>query len=213
MSAAPVVLASTSRYRRALLARLLPRFECVAPAVDESAGAGELPARLASRLASAKARAVAALRPGAVVIGSDQVAELDGVALGKPGDAATARAQLLACAGREVRFHTAVCVIGADGRARRARDLTRVRFLALDPGRIETYLDREQPFDCAGSFKAEALGIALFQAIHSRDPTALVGLPLIATCRLLRAGGVEPLAATADPPADRPAGEGEPAAA
>lgn len=197
MSAVAVVLASTSPYRGALLARVVPGFETVAPAVDESARAGETPARLAGRLAVAKARDVAARRPGAVVIGSDQVAELDGVALGKPGDAGRARAQLLACAGREVRFHTAVCVIGADGRSRRARDLTRVRFLALDPDRIDAYLARERPFDCAGSFKAEALGIALFEAIHSRDPTALVGLPLIATCRLLRAAGIEPLAAAA----------------
>lgn len=194
---AAVVLASTSSYRRALLARLLPRFEALAPGVGESPLPGEPPARLALRLARAKARAVAALRPGAVVIGSDQVAELDGQALGKPGDAGRARAQLQACAGRSVRFHTAVCVIGADGRAATARDLTRVRFLPLSPAWIDAYLERERPFDCAGSFKAEALGIALFESVHSRDPTALVGLPLIATCRLLRAAGVEPLAAAA----------------
>jgi len=192
---ADIVLASTSSYRRALLARVLPRFEAGARGAEESPRPGEPPARLALRLARAKARAVAALRPGAVVIGSDQVAELDGAALGKPGGADRARAQLLACAGRSVRFHTAVCVIGADGRGRSARDLTRVRFLPLSPAWIDAYLDRERPFDCAGSFKAEALGIALFEAIHSRDPTALVGLPLIATCRLLRAAGIEPLTA------------------
>lgn len=196
-SPAPVILASTSPYRRELLARVLARFEAQSPAVDESALPGEPPARLAVRLARAKARAVARRHPGAVVIGSDQVADLDGRRLDKPGDASRARAQLHACAGRTVRFHTAVCVIGSDGRATVARDLTRVRFLALPTAALDAYVAREQPFDCAGSFRAEALGIALFEAIHSRDPTALVGLPLIATCRLLRATGIEPLQADA----------------
>ena len=200
MSAAPaalaavdLVLASSSRYRRELLARLGANFRCLAPHVDETPHAGETPAALAQRLAAAKAHAVAAQAPGAVVIGSDQVCDVDGRALGKPGDAAGARAQLAACAGRAVEFHTAVCLIDARGPAPRvsaALDTTRVRLRALDAGEIARYVDREQPFDCAGSFKCEALGIALFESFETADPTALIGLPLIALCRLLREAGI-----------------------
>jgi len=189
-----VVLASTSPYRRALLQRILTGFSTAAPPVDESRLDGETPGDMAARLATAKARAVAAGHPGAVVIGSDQVAELDGRLLGKPGDAARARAQLAASSGRTVRFFTAVCVIGADGMEHLAVDRTDVRFRTLSDREIATYVEREQPLDCAGSFKSEGLGIALFERIDSRDPTALVGLPLIALARLLRQAGVDPLA-------------------
>jgi septum formation protein len=191
-----LILASTSRYRRELLARLQLPFDVVAPEVDESAAAGEAPAELAQRLALAKARAVAASDAQAVVIGSDQVAELDGAALGKPGGHERAVPQLRAMRGRSVRFHTAVAVVhGASGFAQQALVSVTVRFRDLSDGEIEQYLRLEQPYDCAGSAKCEALGIALLDAIHSDDPTALVGLPLIRTSALLRAAGLDPLAA------------------
>lgn len=189
-----IVLGSTSRYRRELLARLTPSFRVHAPAVDETPRAGEVPALLAARLAAAKAHAVAAACPGALVIGSDQVAELDGTALGKPGTIEAARAQLRACSGRAVVFHTALCVVDARGAAPRAladADATRVVFRPLDDAVIARYVEAEQPLDCAGSFKADGLGIALFERIESTDPTALIGLPLIALARLLRASGIE----------------------
>jgi septum formation protein len=191
-----LVLASTSRYRRELLTRLTTHFRCLAPQVDETPQAGEAPAALAQRLAAAKAQAIAAQTPGAVVIGSDQVCDVDGRAFGKPGDAAGARAQLAACAGRSVQFHTAVCLIDTRGAAPRvsaALDTTRVRLRPLDATEIARYVVREQPFDCAGSFKCEALGIALFEAFETSDPTALIGLPLIALCRLLREAGIAPI--------------------
>jgi septum formation protein len=184
-----LVLASTSRYRRELLARLGVRFETARPEVDETPREGEAPDALALRLAAAKALAVAAQNPGAWVIGSDQVADFDGAPLGKPGDRATAIAQLEAMSGRAVAFRTAVAV-AADGAVATALDTTLVRFRHLDRDVIERYLDAERPYDCAGSFKSEGLGIALFDAIESRDPTALVGLPLIATARLLRDAGL-----------------------
>ncbi len=191
MSASPVplVLASSSRFRRELLERFGLPFRCVAPEVDESLRNGEAPPQVAVRLAEAKAGAGVALCPGALVIGSDQVAELDGRALGKPGTAEAAFAQLAACSGREVRFHTALCVRDArDGerRASAALDLTVVKFRALGDAEIERYLEREDVLACAGSFKAEGLGISLFERIDSSDPTALMGLPLIALARLLR---------------------------
>lgn len=187
-----VVLASTSRYRAELLRRLLHDFDCVAPQIDEDPMPGEAPADRASRLAKAKASAVAKSQGGALVIGSDQVAELDGRVLRKPGEFAIAREQLRACSGRELRFHTAVSVIDARGEPGRwTRDLTRVRFRQLSENEIQRYLERERPFDCAGSFKAEALGIALFEKIESEDPTALIGLPLIALARLLREAGLD----------------------
>ena len=184
-----LVLASTSRYRRELLARLRLPFDTVRPEVDETPLAGEAPEALALRLATAKAGAVAAHHPGACVIGSDQVADFDGRPLGKPGDRAAAIAQLAAMSGRSVAFRTAVAV-AAGGRVHGALDTTLVHFRRLAPGEIERYVDLEQPFDCAGSFKSEGLGITLFEAIESRDPTALVGLPLLATARLLRESGL-----------------------
>lgn len=191
-----LVLASSSRYRRELLARLTPRVRQLAPDCDESAHAGEGAADLASRLARAKARAIAAQCGPAVVIGSDQTAELDGSIVGKPGDFEHASAQLATASGKAVVFHTAVCVIDTRGdrtRELNAQDTTRVVFRQLDQGEITRYLMREKPFDCAGSFMAEALGIALFESIESNDPTALIGLPLIAVCRLLRECGIDVL--------------------
>lgn len=183
-----LLLASTSPYRRELLQRLRLPFECISPRVDETPLPGEAPSTLASRLAEAKATAVLAAHPDAWVIGSDQVADLGGRVLGKSGDFETAVAQLRAMSGREVAFHTALCVIGP-GFGESAIDTTRVQLRELGDDEIARYLQAEPAFDCAGSFKAEGLGIALFEAIDSRDPTALVGLPLIATARLLRKAG------------------------
>jgi len=183
-----LILASTSRYRAELLSRLRLPFSCANPEVEEAALPGEAPPALAARLARAKAAAVAARHPGAWVIGSDQVAELDGAPLGKPGTRDAACAQLAAMSGREVLFHTAVCVSNG-GRHLQAADLTRVRFRTLRADEIERYVEAEMPLDCAGSFKCEGLGIALFEAIDNQDPSALVGLPLIALCRLLREAG------------------------
>lgn len=185
-----LVLASTSRYRRELLGRLGLPFSVERPEVDEAAQAGEAPAALAARLAEAKARAVAARHPDAWVIGSDQVAEREGRAIGKPGDRAGALAQLAAASGGSQRFHTAFCLLRlADGGRFAGQDLTVVRFRPLAADEIARYVDAEQPFDCAGSFKCEGLGISLFEAIETRDPTALVGLPLIALSAALRAAG------------------------
>jgi septum formation protein len=189
-----LVLASTSRYRRGLLERLGIPFTVASPGVDETPLAGELPGDLASRLAGAKARAVAAQHPGAVVIGSDQVAELDGGALGKPGTAAIACAQLRAASGRAVIFRTAVLVIGADGREHSHTDLTTVRFRTLSTREIARYVELDQPLDCAGSFRSEGLGIALFEAIETTDPSALVGLPLAWVAAALKESGLDPLA-------------------
>ena len=191
MTAAPprLILASTSRYRRELLARLRLPFEVASPETDESPLPGETPLALARRLAAAKAAAIAVRAIDAWVIGSDQVAELDGIALGKPGSRDGALRQLESMSGREVVFRTAVSVVNGDGRAFQGEDTTTVRFRALDAQAIARYVDAEQPFDCAGSFKSEGLGIVLFDAIVSQDPTALIGLPLIATARLLRQAG------------------------
>ncbi len=185
-----LVLASTSRYRRELLERLRLPFETARPETDETPRAGEAPATLAQRLAAEKAGAVAARHPAAWVIGSDQCAELQGRPLGKPGSREAAVAQLRGMSGQGVRFHTAVCLRRGDA-CLQAADLTTVHFRALSATEIERYVDVEQPLDCAGSFKSEGLGIALFEAIESRDPTALVGLPLIALCGLLRQAGFE----------------------
>jgi len=195
MSTRPtLILASTSRYRRELLERLQLPFEVRSPEVDETPRPGERPAALAQRLAMAKAQAVAALFPDAVVIGSDQVAELDGTAIGKPGTHARALAQLRAMRGRSVVFQTAVAVVrAATGHAGAALVPVTVRFRQLGDAEIEHYLRAEQPYDCAGSAKVETLGIALLEAVESDDPTALVGLPLIRTCALLRAAGIDPL--------------------
>ena len=184
-----LVLASTSRYRRDLLERLRLPFDVARPEVDETPLAGEAPRALAVRLAEAKARAVAARAGDAWALGSDQVANLGGEPLGKPGQRDAAIRQLRAMSGRSVRFHTALCLAHADGRAFSAIDLTEVRFRSLGEAEIARYVDAEQPFDCAGSFKSEGLGIALFEAIENHDPTALVGLPLIALSGLLRDAG------------------------
>lgn len=189
-----LILASTSRYRRELLERLRLPFDVVSPQVDETPRPGETPAALATRLAFAKAAAVAALHPQAVVIGSDQVAELDGSPIGKPGTHERAVAQLRAMRGRSVVFHTAVAVQRAiTGYAGAALAPVTVRFRELADAEIEHYLRTEQPYDCAGSAKCETLGITLLEAIESDDPTALVGLPLIRTSALLRAAGIDPL--------------------
>ena len=190
----PLILASTSRYRCELLQRLRLPFEVVAPQVDETPRPGESPSALAQRLALAKAQAVAALHPDAVVIGSDQVADLDGQPIGKPGNHERAVAQLRLMSGRRVIFQTAVAVVRADcGYAQVALAGVGVTFRVLTDAEIETYLHAEQPYDCAGSAKCETLGIALLEAIDSDDPTALIGLPLIRTCRLLREAGLDPL--------------------
>ncbi|MDQ3160107.1 MAG: Maf family nucleotide pyrophosphatase, partial [Pseudomonadota bacterium] len=177
-------------YRRALLERLQVPFDVAAPEVDETPRINEAPQELAVRLAFAKASAVATLqRDDAWALGSDQVAELDGQPLGKPGGRSAAIDQLLAMRGRVVRFYTALCLAHPDGRSVAGFDLTSVNFRMLDDVAITRYVDAEQPFDCAGSFKSEGLGITLFERIDNQDPTALVGLPLIATCRLLRQAG------------------------
>ncbi len=177
-----LVLASGSSYRRGLLSRLGLEFEAMVPAIDESPRPNEDPPQLVGRLALEKATAVARTRPNAVVIGSDQLATLDGRVLGKPGTVENAIAQLGECAGRSVEFLTGVCVL--DGTASRAEpmlhlDITRVVFRPLTRSEIEHYVARENPVDCAGGFKSEGLGIALFDRIDSQDPTGLVGLPLI----------------------------------
>ncbi|KQU84798.1 septum formation inhibitor Maf [Variovorax sp. Root318D1] len=188
----PLILASTSRYRRELLARLHLPFDVQPPEVDETAQSGETPRELAERLALEKAQAVAARFPEAVVIGSDQVADLAGEALGKPGDHARATAQLRRMRGQTLVFQTAVAVVcQATGFVQRDLAPVRVVFRELSDAAIEHYLQAEQPYDCAGSAKSEGLGIALLSAIDSDDPTALIGLPLIRTCRMLRSAGVD----------------------
>ncbi len=190
-----LILGSTSRYRRELLSRLAVPFDVVSPDVDETPQPGEAPADLALRLALAKARAVATNFPRAVVIGSDQVADLHGLPLGKPGTHERAVAQLRQMRGQTVVFQTAVAVVCVDSGFEQAElAAVRVQFRALSDAEIENYLRTEQPYDCAGSAKSEGLGIALLEAIHSDDPTALVGLPLIRTCRMIRAAGITLLA-------------------
>ena len=187
-----VVLGSTSRYRRELLARLHLPFEVAAPEVDETPLPGEAPRALALRLALAKARAVAARHPEAVVIGSDQVADLAGQALGKPGEHARAVAQLRQMRGQTVVFQTALAVVcQASGFEQVDLAAVSVKFRPLTDDEIEHYLQTEKPYDCAGSAKSEGLGIALLEAIDNDDPTALIGLPLIRTARMLRAAGVK----------------------
>ena len=187
----PLILGSTSVYRRELLQRLRLPFEVVAPEVDETPWPGESPQALAERLALAKARAVAQLHPHAVVIGSDQVADLNGEPLGKPGTHANAVLQLQRMRGHLVVFQTAVAVVCHEtGFADHALAQVKVQFRDLSDQAIEDYLQAEKPYDCAGSAKSEGLGIALLESIDNQDPTALVGLPLIHTCRLLRAAGL-----------------------
>jgi septum formation protein len=191
-AARALVLGSTSVYRRELLSRLRLPFTVEPPQVDETPLPGEAPAELARRLAAAKAAAVADQHPSSIVIGSDQVADLEGEPLGKPGNHANASAQLRQMSGRTVIFQTAVTVMCREtGFVQHDLAPVRVRFRTLSLTEIEAYLRAEQPYDCAGSAKSEGLGIALLDAIDSDDPTALVGLPLIRTCRMLRAAGLE----------------------
>jgi len=191
-----LILGSTSRYRRELLQRLRVPFDVVSPEVDETPLADEAPNDLATRLSLAKAKAVAALHPNAVVIGSDQVADLHGEPLGKPGSHERAVAQLLRMRGQTVVFQTAVSVVCVDTQFEQTElAQIKVRFRDLSDAEIETYLRAEEPYDCAGSAKSEGLGIALLEAIDNDDPTALIGLPLIRTARLLRAAGIELLGA------------------
>lgn len=190
-STRPLILGSTSTYRRELLSRLRIPFEVVAPEVDETPNPHEAPAQLACRLAMVKARAVAIRFPQSVVIGSDQVADLDGEAIGKPGAHEAAVAQLQRMRGKRVVFQTAVAVVCEEtGFAQVELAVVEVFFRTLADAEIEAYLRAEQPYDCAGSAKSEGLGIALLDSIESDDPTALVGLPLIRTSRLLRAAGL-----------------------
>jgi septum formation protein len=185
-------LGSTSRYRRELLARLRVPFDVVSPDVDETPLAGESPQVLATRLALAKAQAVAALHPHAVVIGSDQVADLNGEPLGKPGTHERAVRQLQRMRGQTVVFQTAVSVVcQASGFEQTELAQIKVRFRDLSDADIEAYLRAEEPYDCAGSAKSEGLGIALLDAIDNDDPTALIGLPMIRTARMLRAAGID----------------------
>jgi len=189
-----LVLGSTSRYRRGLLERLGLPFSVAAPGIDEAAFPAEAPAQTAVRLAEAKARAVAARYPKALVIGSDQIADCAGQPIGKPGTRDAAVVQLRALSGKTVVFHTAVALVDApSGRCRTALVDVASTFRTLSSADIDAYLDREAPFDCAGSVKSEGLGIALFDRIQSDDPTALIGLPLIALSRLLRDEGVDVL--------------------
>ncbi|HEY9130470.1 MAG TPA: Maf family nucleotide pyrophosphatase [Dyella sp.] len=191
MSGPRIVLGSTSVYRAELLRRLLPAFEQRAPGTDEVALTGESPVDRALRLAIAKADAAGAGQLDALIIGSDQVAELNGSILDKPGTAERARAQLAASSGHEVQFHTALCLLDTrDGMRYTHIDHTRVRFRILSETEISRYVARENPLDCAGSFKCEGLGISLFERIDNEDPTALIGLPLIALARLLREAGI-----------------------
>jgi len=193
-----LILASTSPYRREMLARLQLPFDVVAPAVDETPLPGEPPEALALRLALTKAQAVCRRHPGCVVIGSDQVATTDGEAIGKPGSHAAARAQLRRLSGRTVVFHSALAV--TDGARAASRNVvTECRFRVLDEAAIESYLLREQPYDTAGSAKAEGLGIALMASMRSDDPTAIIGLPLIALTTLLAEFGLDPLTTELDP--------------
>ncbi|MSP34470.1 MAG: septum formation inhibitor Maf [Limnohabitans sp.] len=191
-SGRPLILGSTSRYRKELLTRLRIPFETAAPGVDETPHSNESPKDLALRLALAKARAVALKNPEAVVIGSDQVADLEGTPLGKPGNHTNAILQLQRMRGKTVIFQTALSVVCiATGYERTDLAEVKVKFRDLSDAEIETYLRAEEPYDCAGSAKSEGLGIALLDAIDNDDPTALIGLPLIRTCQMLREAGVK----------------------
>ena len=190
-SGRPVILGSTSRYRKELLSRLQIPFDTAAPDVDETPHPNESPQDLAMRLALAKARAVALKNSEAVVIGSDQVADLEGVPLGKPGNHANATLQLQRMRGKTVIFQTALSVVClATGFEKTDLAAVKVKFRYLSDSEIESYLRTEEPYDCAGSAKSEGLGIALLEKIESDDPTALIGLPLIRTCQMLREAGV-----------------------
>lgn len=195
----PLVLASTSPFRRALLQRLGLPFDTASPGSDESPLPGETPQALVVRLAEAKARAVAAAFPRHLIIGSDQVALLDDEVLGKPGDHARATAQLAAASGRTVRFLTGLCLLNSEsGRTQTCSEPFDVQFRPLSKAQIEAYLRAEQPYNCAGSFKSEGLGIALFERLQGDDPNALIGLPLIRLVSMLAEEGVDVLLDAAD---------------
>ena len=185
-----LILASTSKYRKELLARLRIDFQTISPEVDEAPLKNETPEQIALRLAKAKALAIAKSHPEAWVIGSDQVVDLHGAAMGKPGDHDTAMAQLQLLRGETVKFHTAVCVAKGE-QANTLNVTTEVTFRTLKDSVLEAYLLAETPYDCAGSAKSEGLGICLLERVHSDDPTALIGLPLIAVCTLLREAGFQ----------------------
>lgn len=187
-----LILASSSPYRRALLERLGLPFDCAAPAIDETPLTGETAEQLTQRLALNKARALAGRFPEHLIIGSDQVLLLDGQAVSKPGNHATAVEQLSRCSGRTVRFTTSLCLLNsATGNHQLACEPFDVSFRELDSSCIERYLHSEQPYDCAGSFKMEGLGITLFRALRGDDPNSLIGLPLIRLCDMLRREGVQ----------------------
>jgi septum formation protein len=192
----PLILASTSPYRAVLLRRLGLPFEVAAPGIAEVHQPGEAPAERAMRLALAKARAVATLHPASWVLGSDQVADCGGRILDKPGTAERCRLQLAACSGRAVTFYTAAVLL-RDGSMTPGQhvDRTIVRFRDLSAADIANYVERDRPLDCAGGFRCEGLGIALFEGIDSADPSALIGLPLIWVAHALREAGLDPLAA------------------
>lgn len=186
----PLILASSSPARRQLLQRLQLPFTVASPAIDETAHPGEAVEDLVLRLSEAKARALAPSYPGHLIIGSDQALCLDGETLGKPGTPERARAQLQRLSGREVTFHTGLCLLNsASGRCQLTREEYVVHFRELDASRIARYVDRDEPWGCAGSFKAEGLGITLFQRFAGRDPSSLVGLPLMALVDFLLAEG------------------------
>ena len=186
-----IVLASSSAYRKALLARIGLDCRVISPDIDENALQNEMPAATALRLAESKARRIAECEPAALIIGSDQVAVLDNELIGKPGSHAAAARQLEAMSGKTVVFHTALCLLNAaTGVVQRANVPTTVRFRVLNSAQIERYLHQDQPYDCAGSAKIEALGIALVERVDSSDPTALIGLPLIALVNMLQQEGI-----------------------
>lgn len=190
----PLILASTSAPRRALLDRLGVTFEVVPPAVDETPLPGEDPQALPARLAAAKAAAVAEARGRGLVIGSDQVGLLEGRVVGKPGTHERALAQLLAAAGRTMHFVSAVCVLDAEsGRRQQAQVTTTVRFRHFDAATAEAYLRRDRPYECAGAFKSESLGVMLIDTMESEDPTAILGMPLIGVARMLENEGIDVL--------------------
>ena len=193
MTKPTLILASSSRYRRELLDRLGLTYSCVSPDIDESVKPGETPVEVCARLARAKAQAVAAQHPGCVVIGSDQVCDLDGKTLGKPHTYERAVEQLQSMQGKRVVFHTAVCVAAADGTLQETVSDTVITMRPLSDDTIAEYVRREQPYDCAGSAKIEKLGIALMQSVSSDDPTSLIGLPLMRLTGMLARAGIPPI--------------------
>ncbi len=189
-----IILASSSPYRKELLSRILDDFECISPDIDETPFPDEEPIEHVARLAEQKALAVAIKHPDAIVIGSDQICVLDGQILGKPGNQENAIKQLSACSGKSVYFYTSLCVAKGTSEPNDITVVTtKVTFRDLTSEQIKNYIEKENPIDCAGSFKCEGLGIALFEAIESKDPTTLIGLPLIETRKKLSLFGIDPL--------------------